>query len=396
LPARDAKVASAALKIDSKGDLTSWTTTSDRVEWGFVQFAPGVEYVVTVTATNEVGTGDASPSVRRTTPTVLPGPPLTPLAQVSPGTIEVSWVAPDSNGGAAITGYTATASPGGAQCSTDGATTCTINGVPNGTEYQVTVTATNAVGTGPASVPAAARTPDITAPGAPRSVELTALSGRIEVAWSAPESDGGSAVTGYVATATPGGATCTTTGATLCTISGLDNGTAYRVAVAAINVIGTGASSDAGEAVTPRRNEGGPTAVVEDLPLQAVAIPGTADSGLPVSAPVAARRPEITGLALQPRTLVPGLGGRIAYSLSEPADVTITLTRVGGRDRASRVVHRIPAGRPGALAGDTRIRVLYSFASARRKKAGAWRLTVEARDAAGAVMRRTVPIRVRT
>jgi hypothetical protein len=329
-------------------------------------------------------------------PAVLPGPPLTPLAKASFGRIEVNWVAPESDGGAAVTGYTATATPGGAQCSTDGATTCTITGLPEGTEHQVTVTATNAVGTGPASLPAAARTPDITAPGAPRSVELTALPGRIEVAWSAPESDGGSAVTGYVATATPGGATCTTTGATLCTISGLDDGTAYRVAVAAINVIGTGASSDAGEAVTPRRDDGGAAAAVEDLPLQAVSIPGTADSGLPVSAPVVGRAPEITGLALRPRTLVPGLGGRIDYSLSEPADVTITFTRVGGRDRASRVVHRIPAGRPGALAGDTRIRVLYSFASARRKKAGAWRLTVEARGADGAVMRRTVPIRVRT
>jgi len=358
--------------------------------------SPGTEYTVTVTATNAVGTGAASPSVRRTTPTVLPGPPLTPLAQVSPGAIEVSWVAPDFDGGAAVTGYTATATPGGAQCSTDGATTCTINGVPNGTDYQVTVTATNAVGTGPASLPAAARTPDLTAPGAPRSVELSALPGRIEVAWSAPESDGGSLVTGYIATATPGGATCTTTGATLCTITGLDDGTAYRVAVAAINVIGTGASSDSGEAVTPRRDDGGAAAVADDLPLQATSIPGTAESGLPVGAPIAGRVMDITGLALRPRTLVPGLGGRIAYTLSEPADVTITLARVGGRDRASRVVHRIPAGRPGALAGDTRIRVLYSFASARRKKAGAWTLTVEARDAQGGVATKTIPIRVRT
>ena len=358
--------------------------------------APGVEYSVSVTATNARGTGPPSASTTLARPAVLPGPPLTPLAKASFGRIEVNWVAPESDGGAAVTGYTATASPGGAQCSTDGATTCTITGLPEGTEHQVTVTATNVVGTGPASVPAAARTPDITAPGAPRSVDLTALPGRIEVAWSAPESDGGSAVTGYVATATPGGATCTTTGVTLCTISGLDNGTAYRVAVAAINVIGTGASSDAGEAATPRRKDGGAPAVVEDLPLQAVAIPGTADSGLPVSAPVAARRPEITGLALRPRTLVPGLGGRIAYSLSEPADVIITFTRVGGRDRASRVVHRIPAGRPGALAGDTGIRVLYTRVSAKRKTAGAWRMTVEARGADGAVMRRTVPIRVRT
>jgi hypothetical protein len=94
--------------------------------------------------------------------------------------------------------------------------------------------------------------------------------------------------------------------------------------------------------------------------------------------------------------LVPGLGGRIAYSLSESANVTITFARVGARDRQSRVVHRIPAGRPGALAGDTRIRVLYSRTSPRRKVAGAWTMTIEARDAQGRVARRIIPIRVRS
>ena len=371
-------------------------TTTGALACAIDGLSPGAEYFVTVRAVNAVGTGSPSTRLTRTTPLAVPTQPRTPLIQASPGSIDVGWAAPDFDGGTAVTGYTATASPGGAQCSTDGATTCTINGVSSGSEYQVTVSATNAVGTGPASVPAAARTPNITAPGAPRSPELTALPGRIEVAWSAPESDGGSAVTGYIATASPGGATCTTTGTTLCTIAGLDDGTAYRVAVAAINVIGTGPSSDSGEAVTPRRNGGGAPAAVDDLPLQVVSIPGTADSGLPVSAPVVGRAPEITGVALQPRTLVPGLGGRIAYSLSEPADVTITFTRVGGRDRASRVVHRIPAGRPGAVAGDTSVRVLYSRASARRKTAGAWRLTIEARDAQGGVATKTIPIRVRT
>jgi hypothetical protein len=371
-------------------------TTTGALACAIDGLSPGAEYAVTVRAMNSVGAGSPSTRLTRTTPLAVPAQPRTPLIQASPGSIDVGWVAPDFDGGTAVTGYTATASPGGAQCSTDGATTCTINGVSSGSEYQVTVSATNAVGTGPASVPAAARTPGITAPGAPRSPELTALPGRIEVAWSAPESDGGSAVTGYLATATPGGATCTTTGTTLCTIAGLDDGTAYRVAVAAINVIGTGPSSDSGEAVTPRRNGGGAPAAVDDLPLQVMSIPGTADSGLPVSAPVVGRAPEITGVALQPRTLVPGLGGRIAYSLSEPADVTITFTRVGGSDRASRVVHRIPAGRPGAVAGDTRVRVLYSRASALRKTAGAWKLTIEARDAQGQVDRKSISIRVRT
>ena len=370
--------------------------------------SPGAEYFVTVTATNAVGTGLPSERLTRTTPLLVPAPPRTPLAQASVGSIEVGWVAPDFDGGTAISGYTATASPGGAQCSTDGATTCTISGLPHGTDYEVTITATNAVGTGRASVPATARTPTITAPGAPRPPELTALPGRIEVGWSAPESDGGSAVTGYVATATPGGATCSTTGATLCTITGLEDGTAYRVAVAAVNVIGTGPSAEASAPVTPRRHADGVPRQADEFELEPVAVPGTAEPVAPAGGPEASEPVAPGGapgsgpalvladVALTPRTLVPGLGGRIAYSLSEPADVTITFARVGTRDRQSRVVHRIPAGRPGALAGDTRIRVIYSRTSPRRKVAGAWTMTIEARDAQGRVARRIIPIRVRS
>ena len=45
------------------------------------------------------------------------------------------------------------------------------------------------------------------------------------VAWSAPVATGGSAITGYTATSSPGAKTCTTSGALSCTVSGLTNGT---------------------------------------------------------------------------------------------------------------------------------------------------------------------------
>ena len=371
-------------------------TTTGALACAIDGLSPGAEYFVTVRAVNAVGTGPTSERLTRTTPLVVPDQPRTPLIQASPGSIEVGWAAPDFDGGTAISGYTATASPGGAQCSTDGATTCTINGLPHGTDYEVTITATNAVGTGSASVPATTRTPTMTAPGAPRPPELTALPGRIEVGWSAPESDGGSAVTGYVATATPGGATCSTTGATLCTITGLEDGTAYRVAVAAVNVIGTGPSSEASAPVTPRWHADGVPRQPDEFDLEPVAVPGTAAPVAPGGAPASGPALALADVALTPRTLVPGLGGRIAYSLSESANVTITFARVGARDRQSRVVHRIPAGRPGALAGDTRIRVLYSRASARTKRAGTWTVKIEARTANGAVASKTLSIKVKT
>jgi uncharacterized repeat protein (TIGR02543 family) len=68
----------------------------------------------------------------------------------------ITWNAPGSNGGSAITGYTVTANTG-ATCTTS-TTSCTISGLANGTAYTFTVTATNVVGPSVASTSASATT----------------------------------------------------------------------------------------------------------------------------------------------------------------------------------------------------------------------------------------------
>jgi len=65
--------------------------------------------------------------------------------------VTVSWTAPSSDGGAAITGYKVTAAPGGATGTTTGATSVVVKGLTNGKPYTFTVTATNPAGTGTAS-----------------------------------------------------------------------------------------------------------------------------------------------------------------------------------------------------------------------------------------------------
>lgn len=92
-------------------------------------------------------------------PAVAPGAPTAAVADPGDTIASVSWAAPTDTGGAPITRYTATASPGGATCTTTGATTCLFTGLRNGTAYTFTVTATNVAGTSAASAASTRVTP---------------------------------------------------------------------------------------------------------------------------------------------------------------------------------------------------------------------------------------------
>lgn len=65
----------------------------------------------------------------------------------------VSWTPPAFLNGASVNGYTATASPGGETCTTNGTTSCTITSLVNGTSYSITVIAHTTAGDSEASSP---------------------------------------------------------------------------------------------------------------------------------------------------------------------------------------------------------------------------------------------------
>ena len=92
-------------------------------------------------------------------------------------------------------------------------------------------------------------------PGAPTIGSVSAGDSAATVNWTAPASNGGSAITGYVVTPYIAGVAQTaqtfSSTATTQTVTGLTPGTSYTFKVAAVNAAGTGPASAASAAVTP-------------------------------------------------------------------------------------------------------------------------------------------------
>jgi len=172
-----------------------------------------------------------------TTSACVPGAPTIGVATAGDAQATVNFTAPVSNGGAAITTYTATSNPNGitGTCAGPAACAITVAGLSNGTAYTFTVTATNSAGTGAASAasnsvtPKAAQTITFANPGAQNfgttpTLTASATSG-LTVSFS-------SGTTG-VCTITSGGALTFVTAGT-CTINADQAGDATRAAAATV------------------------------------------------------------------------------------------------------------------------------------------------------------------
>jgi hypothetical protein len=146
------------------------------------------------------------------------------------------------------TTFTATSTPG--SLTATGVSPITITGLQSSIQYTYTVRATNATGSSALSATSAGVTAT-TVPQAPTigtaSVGASG-SGQVTVPYTAG-STGGSAITTFTATSSPGG--LTGTGSSPITVSGLTLGTAYTFAVTATNANGTSTASSASNSVTP-------------------------------------------------------------------------------------------------------------------------------------------------
>ncbi|MGN6696131.1 MAG: fibronectin type III domain-containing protein [Aquihabitans sp.] len=259
----------------------------------------GTAYTFKVAATNGSGTGADSTASAAITPRTVPGAPTGVNGTAGDSKVTLSWTAPGSNGGSAVTGYTVTPYIG-ASAQTPAVfnstgTTQDITGLTNGTAYTFKVAATNAAGTGADSAASAAITP-VGLPGAPTAVSGNPGNGQVDLSWTAPVADGGSPITGYVVTPFIGAsaqpASTFNSTATAQTITGLTNGTGYTFKVAATTATGTGTASAASATIVPRTVPGAPTAVA--------GTPGDGKVDLSWTAPASNGGSVITGYTITP------------------------------------------------------------------------------------------------
>src|SRR5664280_2654185 len=219
----------------------------------------GTAYTFTVIATNVNGNSPASTasnSVTPTAPSTVPGAPTIGTATKGNAQATITFTAPASNGGSAITGYTVTSTPGGF-FATGPASPLTVTRLTNGIAYTFTVIATNANGNSPASAASNSVTPS-TVPGAPTIGTATKGNAQASVTFTAPASNGGSAITAYTVTSNTGGFFATGPASPLI-VTGLTNGTAYTFTVIATNANGNSLPSSASNSVIPSTVPGAPT-----------------------------------------------------------------------------------------------------------------------------------------
>ncbi len=224
-------------------------TVGDVLEYVDDLVVNGQTYIYQITAINEVGESVRSDSVEATpiTPATRPSAPQNLTALPADSQVSLNWNAPSSDGGSPITNYTIYRN--GVEIDRIGNVlvyidTMAVNGVP----YAYNVTAINAIGESLESNTAEA-TPlaTIDVPSVPQN--LTAVPGDNQVAlnWTAPESNGGSAITNY--TIYRNGLVLATVGNFLeyVDISAI-NGQTYLYQITAINEVGESVRSDSVEA----------------------------------------------------------------------------------------------------------------------------------------------------
>jgi polygalacturonase len=209
----------------------------------------GEMYTFRVDALNGMGYATASNEVSAMPVAVVPAAPVLELAQAGNGYAALGWEPVEGADQYQVFMHTEgeeyAAKPSATVSSS--VYSYTADQLSNGTLYYFVVKAFNTGGASPASNEVQAKPK--TVPGAPLNVTATASDGLAVVSFTAP-ADGGSPITGYEVLSSPGEKMVAAQGSPV-TVTGLVNGQTYTFTVRAVNSEGTGAASEASNAVTP-------------------------------------------------------------------------------------------------------------------------------------------------
>ncbi|MGI2138004.1 beta strand repeat-containing protein, partial [Shewanella baltica] len=254
-----ASVAFTAPSFSGGATVTGYTVTVSPADVGPVNGAGspilvagltnGVAYNFTVTATNSAGTGSSSAASNAAVPKATQTITFPNPGAQNFGTSPTLTATADSG----LTPTFTSSTTGVCAITTGGALTfvtagnCTINAEQAGNGSYL-----------PATQVSRTFTINPILPGAPTAVTAVAGDSSASVSFTAPISNGGSAITSYAVIASPGGATVNGTASPI-TFSGLTNGTAYTFTVTATNAAGTSVVSAASNSVTPQPSNSAPT-----------------------------------------------------------------------------------------------------------------------------------------
>ena len=249
----------------------------------------------------------------------VPGAPTIGTATGGNAEASVTFTAPVDTGGGTISAYTVscTSADGGASGSSSGAASpLTVTSLTNGKTYTCTATATNEFGTSDLSAASNSFIP-ATVPDAPTIATATRRSTEASVAFTAPLSTGGSAITSYTGTCTSsdGGTTGSTSGSNSpIIVTGLTNGKTYTCSVTATNAVGTSISSAASNAIVPAVS-------VADAPTIGTATRGNAQISVTYSGPSYDGGSAITGYTA---TCASSNGGATGSQSASSSPITVS------------------------------------------------------------------------
>ena len=267
--------------------LTNQTTTTRTVT--ITNLNNGTAYTFYVRAGNSEGPGDPASVTSTPAEPTAPGAPTNFRASPGNARVTLSWSPPTSNGGSEIIEYEWRQGQGTWNVVNAATLRVTATDLNNDATYTFYVRAKNSVDVGPATTTTA--TPSASGgsggggggsrggggggaqgsvPGPPRNLSASPGTRQVDLSWSPPTDDGGSAITGYlIEVSEDGGSSWRALANTESTVTtfehtGLDPQTTRHYRVYSINSIGTGPPSNVAYATTVATPPGAPGRLVAE------------------------------------------------------------------------------------------------------------------------------------